>query len=86
MHGVMMTSTPPLIYWVPATLALIYEVQEWRRQGVPVCFTIDAGPNVHIITEHDQLETLRGKIAEVPGVSSILEAHPGGPVELIQVS
>jgi diphosphomevalonate decarboxylase len=83
MHGVMMTSTPPLIYWLSATLELINEIQLWRRQGIPICFTIDAGPNVHILTEHNHLEKVRGKIAEVPGVSSILEAHPGGPVELM---
>jgi diphosphomevalonate decarboxylase len=83
MHGVMMTSAPPLLYWLPATLALINAVQEWRRLGIPVCFTIDAGPNVHIITELAHLEGVRGKIAELAGVSSVLEAHPGGPVELM---
>jgi diphosphomevalonate decarboxylase len=83
MHGVMMSSVPSLVYWLPATVALINAVREWRSEGISVCFTIDAGPNVHIITEHDQIEIVRGKIAGVPGVSTILEAHPGGPVQLI---
>ena len=50
MHAVMMTSEPNLIYWKPATLDLITKVVELRQQGLPVCYTIDAGANVHIIT------------------------------------
>jgi diphosphomevalonate decarboxylase len=82
MHGVMMTSTPTLIYWLPATIAVITAVQSWRRQGIPACFTIDAGPNVHVITDMDHVDAVRSKIAAIPDVSTILEAHPGGPVQL----
>ena len=49
MHAVMMTSSPPLVYWQPATLAIMHAVSTWRQQGLPACYTNDAGPNVHVL-------------------------------------
>ena len=49
MHAVMMTTRPPLLYWAPATLACLQAVQELRRAGTPVFFTIDAGPQVKAV-------------------------------------
>ena len=54
MHGVMMTSAPSLLYWQPGTLEVLHAVRSWREEdGLPVYFTIDAGPNVHLICEAD---------------------------------
>jgi len=49
MHAVMMTSKPPLFYWLPKTMEIILKVGDWREAGIPVYFTIDAGSNVHLI-------------------------------------
>ncbi len=50
MHSVMMTQDPPLIYWGPGTLSIMHELQEWRtNDNVHAYFSIDAGPNVHVI-------------------------------------
>ena len=47
MHAVMMTSAPSLLYWQPGTLEGCMRCGLGaRRRGVPVYFTIDAGPNV----------------------------------------
>jgi diphosphomevalonate decarboxylase len=82
MHAVMITSTPPLIYWQPATLTLLHAVQEWRRDGMQVCYTIDAGPNVHVLTPARQVEQVLGLLHQLPGVWQVLTAHPGGPATL----
>ena len=49
MHAVMMTSTPPLLYWAAGTLTVMHAVETWRGQGLEVFYTIDAGPNVHCL-------------------------------------
>src|SRR5512142_129013 len=49
MHAVMMTSTPALHYWKPASLEVMQCVRQWRMEGIPACYTVDAGPNVHVI-------------------------------------
>ncbi|NJL58067.1 diphosphomevalonate decarboxylase [bacterium] len=77
MHAVMMTSQPPLFYWQPTTLTLMNAVRSWRAEGLNVCYTLDAGPNVHCIcTEADALE-VKQRLAGITGVSDILSARPG---------
>ena len=56
MHGVMQSSQPPMIYWRPATLACIHAVRELRASGVPVFFTIDAGPQVKAVCLPEALD------------------------------
>jgi diphosphomevalonate decarboxylase len=83
MHAVMMTSSPYLIYWQAVTLEVIHAVQAWRRSGVPVFYTIDAGPNVHALCPGDQAPEVAKGLAEIPGVMRVLVAPPGGPAFLV---
>jgi diphosphomevalonate decarboxylase len=50
MHFCMQTTKPSINYWTTKTLEIINKVIELRKQGIPCYFTIDAGPNVKIIT------------------------------------
>ncbi|KAA3648072.1 MAG: diphosphomevalonate decarboxylase [Chloroflexi bacterium] len=83
MHAVMMTSKPPLIYWQPATLAVMDAVQEWRSNGLEACYTIDAGPNVHVICTADDSQKVQEKLLKIEGVKKVLTAKPGGPAHLV---
>lgn len=50
LHSMMMTSSPYFILMKPNTLQIINHIWEYRkRTGVPVCFTLDAGANVHVL-------------------------------------
>jgi diphosphomevalonate decarboxylase len=82
MHAVMMTSRPALFYWQPATLAVIQAVREAREQGLPVCYTIDAGPNVHAITEAAYVGRVDGLLHSLSGVREVRTASVGGPARL----
>lgn len=83
MHAVMMTSQPRLLYWQPATLAVIQAVVKWRRSAIPVCYTIDAGPNVHVITPGEFSTKVVAELLQIPGVTKVLSARPGGAVHLL---
>jgi diphosphomevalonate decarboxylase len=83
MHAVMMTSNPRLIYWQSMTLAVMEAVQRWRAEGLPVCYTIDAGPNVHVICEVVYQPQVENKLMGIPGVIKVLSAGPGGPARLV---
>ena len=83
MHAVMMSSRPPLYYWTPTTLALILATQQWRNEGLPVYFTIDAGPNVHLICEAAVAEVVEARARGLPGVQTVLSSGPGGPARLV---
>lgn len=83
MHAVMMTSTPPLYYWEPATLNLIQSVAAWRKTGIPAACTIDAGANVHIICEKSTVDHIQKRLAQLPGVKEVLASGVGGPAVLV---
>jgi diphosphomevalonate decarboxylase len=50
LHAMMMTSMPYFILIKPNTLEIINKIWEFRNQtNIPVCFTLDAGANVHVL-------------------------------------
>ncbi len=50
LHGLMMNSTPSFILLEPNTLEIIKLIRKFRHERqIPICFTLDAGPNVHIL-------------------------------------
>jgi diphosphomevalonate decarboxylase len=77
MHAVMMTSRPSLLYWEPATLAVVRALRVWRTAGLPAYFTIDAGPNVHCLCETRDAGALETMLRALPGVLDVLSAAPG---------
>ncbi len=82
MHAVMMTSQPPLLYWAAETVAIMHLVRQLRASGLGVCYTIDAGPNVHCICLPEHAEQVQGHLASLSGVMEIRKATPGGPAYL----
>jgi diphosphomevalonate decarboxylase len=82
MHAVMMTGAPSLLYWQPATLELLHAVRRWRSADkIPVYFTIDAGPNVHLICEATAAADLEDRLHDFASVQKIIVSRPGsGPV------
>ena len=82
MHAVMMTSTPCLIYWLPATLGVMRAVQDWRSAGFPAFYTIDAGPNVHVFSLQEHAPRLEEQLRQLPGVQKVITAYPGGAARL----
>jgi diphosphomevalonate decarboxylase len=84
MHAVMMTSNPALFYWQPETLAVMEAVRSWRKDGLQAAYTIDAGPNVHVLCPQNELENVRDRLSAVTGVSSVLTARVGGAAQIIK--
>ncbi|EKE12778.1 MAG: hypothetical protein ACD_13C00142G0005 [uncultured bacterium] len=72
MHTVMMTSKPPLFYWLPKTLEIMQSVITWREEDLETYFTIDAGPNVHIICLSKDVKKVRIKLKKIPGVKKVI--------------
>ncbi|GIW63931.1 MAG: diphosphomevalonate decarboxylase [Patescibacteria group bacterium] len=59
MHAVMMSQKPNLYYWSTKTFALLRRITALRQKnGLPVYFTIDAGANIHLITERRFLKQI----------------------------
>jgi diphosphomevalonate decarboxylase len=84
MHEVMRTSTPALNYLVPATEKFMRWIPAWRAQGLPVAFTIDAGPNVHCLCPMESAAEVERRLREIPAVERVLVAQPGGGARVVQ--
>ena len=85
MHAIMMTSQPPLFYWQAATLAVMQAVREARLAGLPVSYTVDAGPNVHVIIEAVKVGQVSSLLQSLPGVQEVRAAYVGGPARLVSI-
>jgi diphosphomevalonate decarboxylase len=84
MHAVMMTSSPALHYWTAASVEAMSAVRGWRHEGLPVCYTVDAGPNVHVLCPENALPEVRARLGTLPAVKNVLVAHTGGPATLLE--
>ena len=63
LHAMMMTSNPYFILMKPNTLQIINKIWEFRAEtGIPVCFTLDAGANVHVLYPQANREAVTGFI------------------------
>lgn len=86
LHAVMMTSRPPLFYWLPETLRVMQAVKAARAQGLPACYTVDAGPNVHVLCERTAVQETVKLVESLPGVREVRLAKAGGPARLVENS
>ena len=79
MHSVAMSAQPSIVYWNGQTIDIIHLVQELRRNGIPLFFTIDAGPNVVIFIDpsaKQKINSIKDNLNQI-GVSQILETRIG---------
>lgn len=59
LHAMMMSSNPYFILMKPNTLEIINKIWDFRENsGLPVCFTLDAGANVHVLYPEKDVEKI----------------------------
>ncbi|MFW5785615.1 MAG: diphosphomevalonate decarboxylase [bacterium] len=87
MHATMLASRPPVRYWLPGSMEVLALCEELRGSGVAAFETMDAGPQVKILTTAEDaarvVEALGTvELAAAPLVSRIT----GAPRVLSEVS
>ncbi len=59
LHALLMTSSPDGLLLKPGTLQIIEAVRQYRNDtGTKICFTIDAGPNVHLLYTNSEKQNV----------------------------
>ena len=59
LHAMMMTSMPYFILMKPNTLEIINKIWKFRKDtGLHLCFTLDAGANVHVLYPKNEAEEI----------------------------
>ena len=88
LHSLMMTSSPSYVLMKPETLEIIDKIKSFRnRNKVPVCFTLDAGANVHVLyPEKDSksvLDFINSKLSKYCFQGKFIKDHLGkGPEKI----
>lgn len=82
LHGLMMSSRPSYILMRPQTLKAIELIREARRAGVAaVCFTLDAGANVHVLyreaDQHKAMAFIDNELAPLCEDGQVIHDHVG---------
>ena len=68
MHALMAATRPPIVYALPETVAAMRKIWTARAEGLPLWFTMDAGPNVKLLFEAKD----EARVREVfPGVEVV---------------
>lgn len=76
LHSIMLTSTPSLIYLLPASLKIMHLVKKWRTDGLEVYFTVNTGQDIHLIVQKKDVEKLTSKLSEVEDVQKTIINYP----------
>ncbi len=65
LHALMLTSNPSFVLMEAHTLSAIKAVQAFREEtGIPLCFTLDAGPNLHLLYPDEAAAGVKSFIRE----------------------
>ena len=84
MHALAMTAHPTLIYWNGTTVKLMRAIQQLRRQGSMVYFTVDAGPQVKAICAPQESQRMGQTLEQIKGVNRVLITSLGPAAKIIE--
>jgi diphosphomevalonate decarboxylase len=83
MHHVMETSDPPIRYLTEDTHRIVREITDLRScEYLPVLYTMDAGPTVHLICTDEAVTRVR-EFAHAQNGCTIFEAKVGPGARLL---
>lgn len=86
MHASALAAEPGLLFWNGMTVDLIHHVRKLRAGGLPVFFTIDAGPHVKVFCESADYSAVIRALRVVVGDQEILSLRAGPGAYLVDES
>ena len=86
MHASAMAADPGILYWTAPTLAAIETVRALRADGLPVFFTIDAGPHVKALCAAADAPAVADALLRTSGVLRTVVAAPGRGAEVVEAA
>jgi len=88
LHSMMMTSNPYFLLMKPNTISIIEKIWEFRKEtGIQACFTLDAGPNIHLLYPSENKKEVRlfieSELLQFTLENTVIQDKVGnGPVKL----
>ena len=83
MHALNMSAKPHFSYFMPESILAMQKIEELRSQGIPCYYTMDAGPNVKVICEKQNVSLIIDELSKFFAKENLLVASPGPGAKLI---
>ena len=84
MHAIALSSQPPIVYWNDGTKQIISCLLELRKTHLLGYYTMDAGPNVHIICQQKDAGNITKYIEQLDQVQMVLTNRPCEGAHLVE--
>jgi diphosphomevalonate decarboxylase len=86
MHADALSADPPILYWLPATVACLHRIAKLRREGIAAYATIDAGPHVVALCLAADAGKVREALAQIPGVERAFICAPADGARVLETN
>lgn len=89
LHALMMCSNPSYVLIEPGTLQMIKEIRSFRKStNIPIYFTLDAGPNIHLLypdaVKEDAEKLIQDRLIQFTAENVVIKDKVGnGPSRLL---
>ena len=83
MHATMAAAWPPVRYPTAASVALLDAVLALRADGIEAYATMDAGPNVKVLCQPQNVEAITARLSSIDPTARFFSAGPGQGVRLL---
>ena len=71
MHKIMQSQNPPVNYFLPETNKSIEQIQNLRKQGMHIYYTMDAGPNIKVIYESKNEQEIKSHFPQIISIKPL---------------
>jgi len=85
MHATMMATRPQIIYLQEESLKVMRLVESLRKEGLKCYYTMDAGPNVKIITNSKYKDAIMEKLEEFVDRQRLIYCTVGPDAQVLEV-
>lgn len=84
LHAICMTSTPPIVYWTPTTLAIMGKVMAMRDEGIDAFYSVDAGAGVYVYVDPKNESQVAGSLETIDGVEEVFRCEVAAGAKLLK--
>ncbi|HMP90046.1 MAG TPA: diphosphomevalonate decarboxylase [Kiritimatiellia bacterium] len=74
MHATAIAAWPPTLFWWPESVKAMQKVWALRANGMPVYFTMDAGPNIKLLSDKQNVRAIQNEFPDVEWVAPFDES------------
>jgi diphosphomevalonate decarboxylase len=85
MHGTTLAAEPPFTYWSSESLRAMECVRMLRKKGLACYFTMDAGPNVKVLCQKQEEQTILRELSAHFASEQLVTAHAGKGLAFLPV-